>query len=74
MAPVKSCGTRLNSNVNEMQPSEIFKNESGAGACVYACVWATERYGRVGCDLFADTRKTDDGIYFHVWIPLPKKL
>lgn len=38
-----------------MQPSEIFKNESGAGVC--ATVWAAERYGRVGCDLFADTRE-----------------
>lgn len=38
-----------------MQPSEMFKNESGAGVCVI--VWATEGYETVGCDHFADTRE-----------------
>lgn len=36
MAPGRSCGSRLNSNVNSIQPSEMFKNESGAGGGVYA--------------------------------------
>lgn len=48
MAPVKSGGTRLNSNVKLLI---FFKNE-------LVCVCELLRHGRVGSDLFGHMRET----------------
>lgn len=52
MAPVKSCGTRLNSNVNLLNFSKMSRE--------LVCVWVCEllRHGHVGSDLFAQMRET----------------
>lgn len=65
MAPVRTRGIRLNSNVNWTQPSEIFKNESGAGdgAYVWLCVFLrdTDVWAATSLLTHEESKKSYDG-------------